>query len=231
MRSALFALPVLLALASAGCADPASEDAASSTNDLVGNDAPLGDRECVIDTIVTKNGLIEDFAAAVGRAYIHDYGGSFYPHIEIPGFFDAAIAPNEEFGEWFYTIIGFDHQPELLASGEDGPRMTAILRAGAFDDPSLTTAAHRYEAAQAIFGAMPRAKETTTEHHAHPHTFDQSWKIVRRESPNGRVVCEAQTNPDTAETRPVITCTFLDIERTTVQIFNTRETGGKCLAK
>src|SRR4051812_11440147 len=98
MRSALLALPVVFALASVGCADPASEDAAASSNDLVGNDAPHGDRECVIDTISVQKGLLKDFQAAVGTEYTHDYGGSFYPHVEIPGVFDAAIAPNDEFG-------------------------------------------------------------------------------------------------------------------------------------
>lgn len=231
MRSALLALPVVLALASVGCADPAAEDAAAASNDLVGNDAPHADRECVIDTVVVKPGLLKDFQAALGTQYTHDFGGSVYPHVQIPGVFDAAIAPNDEFGEWFYTIIGFNHEPEKLADGSDGPRMTVALEAGATDNPTLTTAAKRYAAATAIFNAMTRAKETIKEHHAAPHTFDESWKIVRRESAAGRVVCEAKTNPDTNETRPFITCTFFDVERTSVQIFSTKDTSGRCLAE
>jgi hypothetical protein len=232
--AALAALATLATLTAVGCADPASEDAAASSNDLVGTDganAPHAQRECVIDTISVQKGLLKDFQAAVGAEYTHDYGSSAYPHVEIPGVFDAAISPTAEFGEWFYTIVGFDHQLETLPSGQPGTRMAAVLQARPIDDPTLATAAHRYDAAKAIFNAMTRATETVKEHHAAPHTFDESWKIVRRESAGGRVVCEAETYPDTGETRPIITCSFNGVDHTSVQIFSTKDTSGRCLAE
>lgn len=229
MRFAKLALPVVLSFAAVGCSEEVVDGSAAAASEVTST----ASRECVIDTVVTEKGLLADFRDAVGPSFIKDYGGSFYPHVEIPGVFDAALDPSGEYGEWFYTVVGLDIEPEELPASATGrPRLTAVLSGTPTVDPLLATGARNFRAATAIFDAMTRAKETKEVHIVPPdHVYERSFVRTTRASAEGRVVCSSTVFPDSGPGAAEISCTFFGIERTHVQIFSSGDTGGKCLAE
>jgi hypothetical protein len=224
------ALAFSLGLVAFGCSTPDSTGAQSSADELAATPAaPSAPRECVIDTITVTPGLLKDLRASVGDAYYKEYPGA-YPHIEIPGALDAALPTTPEFGEWFYTVVGFSYDPPVVPNGAPTvPGKPATLSAGPVDDPLLVTAKKNYAAALAIFGALTKAQETTTSHTAQSGK-DTSWVMTTRTSPAQRIICSSTTYPDSGEKRPQIDCTFFGVERNAVQIYSTA-TGAKCLAE
>jgi hypothetical protein len=215
----------------AGCSTAADSSGAQASADemVTTTAAAAAPRECVIDTVTVTPGLLQDLRASVGDAYYKEYPGA-YPHIEIPGALDAALPTTAEFGEWFYTVVGFSYDPALVPTGSPSvPGKPATLSAGPVDDPVLVTAKKNYAAALAMFGALTKAHETTASHTAQGGK-DTSWVRVTRTSPAQRVWCSSTTYPDSGDTRPQIECTFFGVERNSVQIYNTA-TGAKCLAQ
>jgi hypothetical protein len=230
LRSTSHALAFGLGLVAfaAGCSTPADSSGAQSSADEL-TTAAAAPRECVIDTLSVFPGLLQDLRASVGDAYYKEYPGA-YPHIEIPGALDAALPTHAEFGEWFYTVVGFSYDPALVPTGAPTvPGKPATLSAGPVDDPVLVTAKKNYAAAQAIFGALTKAHETTTSHTAHGGK-DSSFVTTTRTSPAQRIICSSTTYPDSGDTRPHVDCTFFGVERNTVQIYSTAS-GAKCLAE
>src|SRR5262249_45671260 len=161
-------------------------------------------RECVIDTL-SVNGAVEfskDLDGAFTERLIEREPGR-YPHLTIPGAFDAAIVDTEEFGAWANSLHAWDVVVRDLAfqvdrSVKDHAGLYATLQGA----PGATTKTNkqRYAVAKAIFDAMTRAKEVTTEHHVPPGRYDESWTRVRRASANDRVVCTSVTYTDRADT-------------------------------
>ena len=210
------------------CSTPADPNGAPSSAAELATTA-AAPRECVIDTLFVTPGLLQDLRASVGDAYYKEYPGA-YPHVEIPGALDAALPTTAEFGEWFYTVVGFSYDPATVPTGAPTvPGKPATLSAGPVDDPILVTAKRNYAAAQAIFGALTKAHETITSHTAHG-VKDSSWVRTMRTSPGQRIWCSSTTYPDTGDTRPQIECTFFGVERNSVQIYSTAS-GEKCLAE
>lgn len=229
LRFASTVLACSLGLVAFGCSSPDSSGAQSSADELSTAAAAAAPRECVIDTISVTPGLLQDLHASVGDAYYKEYPGA-YPHIEIPGAFDAALPTTAEFGEWFYTVVGFSYDPPTVPAGAPTlPGKPATLSAGPVDDPLLVTAKKNYAAALAIFGAMTKAHETTASHTAQGGK-DTSWVRTTRTSPGQRIWCSSTTYPDRGDTRPQIECTFFGVERNSVQIYSTAS-GAKCLAE
>jgi hypothetical protein len=226
MRSFLLALPVVASIFAVGCASPDGSDAAASSDEL--NASPAAATECVVNTVIVKQGFLADFESALDPKFITPASSQFFEHVSVPKVVDFARDPNVEDGEWFYTVIGTDVGPETLADGSRGPRLVASITGYPTTDGSLKTDRMLYDTAGALFDAMTRATETTTEHHAAPHTFDQSWKKVRRVSAGGHVACEQDSNPDVPNVKPSITCSFIDIDSTKLQIFSSKDTNGTC---
>jgi hypothetical protein len=225
---------LVVSLGAMGCSAPgdAGSTETQSAGDTSSSDlSSAKSKECTLDTFWMANGFITDFRDAIDPSNIHDYGSQYWPHIEIPGFFDAAVPPTDDDGEFFYTIVGFGFHKEELPTGSTAqPRLVASLEAHPAP-ASLPFAANQYDAAKAIFTAMTRATETTEHHVAPKNSYDQSWDKVTRTSAAGRTVCTSTVYPNTGETRPVYACTFYDIIQNGVQTFDPKDAGNKCIAK
>jgi hypothetical protein len=225
-------LPVLALLGLAACSTPASPaDEGTAAEDELSS---ARGKECVVDTVTVGKGLLADVKAAFGAGYLKDYGANYFPHVEIPGVFDAAISSDDEFGEWFYTVVGFSYQAETLPSGSTAkPRQLAALSASPVSDSVLKTAKRNYAAVKSIFDAMTRADESVEDHVVPAgHVYDRAWTKTTRKSPAGRLVCRSTVYPDRGATSAAdYECTFFGVESNHVQIHNTTGTGGKCLAK
>jgi hypothetical protein len=221
-----FATILCVGAAVAACSSPgASADSAGAQSSADSTSAP---RECAIDTITVNPGLLSDLKASVGDEFYKEYPGA-YPHIEIPGAFDAALG-TAEFGEWFYSVVGFNYQAEKLPPGSSAtPQRVAVLTAGPEDDALLVTAKRNYAAAEAIFSSLTKVPEVVTSHTA-TGVKDTSWRKATRTSPAGRVECISTTYPDSKEIRPTVECTFHGVDHNMVQIYSTNDTG-KCLAQ
>ncbi len=237
MRNVSFVMVAVSALVfgGLGCAPAQESGSTTGTTDNTNESDLSGAKassECTLDTLFMSNGFLTELKSSIGTSYIHNYGGQYYPHVEIPGFLDAALPTTDEFGNTLYTIVGFNFGAEDLPSGSTKKaRFVATLEAGPGASASLPFAAKQYAAAKAIFTALTRATETT-ENHVAPHaSYDRSWNKVTRASVGGHLVCTSTVYPDTGEARPTYSCSFYDFQRNMVQSFDVKDAGGKCLAK
>ncbi len=217
-----------------GCTAPAESAPTATTSD--GNhesdlSGAKASGECTLDTLFMSNGFLTELKSSVGTSFIHDYGAQYYPHVEIPGFLDAALPPTDEFGETVYTIVGFNFGQEELPSGSTAkPRFIASLEAGPAP-ASLPFAAKQHAAAKAIFSALTRAPETTENHVAPKASYDRSWNKITRAAVGGHIICTSIVYSDSGDARPTYACRFFDFQRNMVQSFDVKDAGGKCLAK
>jgi hypothetical protein len=224
---------VAVSLGSVGCAAPGDGGSeASATSDTSSSDlSGAKSTECTEDTLTMSAGFLFDLRDSMDASLIHDYGGNYFPHVEIPGFLDAAIAPTDDDGDWFYTIVGFSYgQEDVPAGSKAAPRLVATLSAGPAP-ANLTFAVRQYEAAKAMFTGLTRGVETTEHHVAPKNSYDRSWDKITRTSKAGQFVCTSTVYPDSGDTRPTYECNFYGFTRNMVQTFDAKDAGNKCLAK